>query len=377
MRLVLCALLVLAAQDQKQPPRLTVHEWGTFTTVAGSSGASLEWRPLAQPSELPGFVYSTSSRAKGLRHGKPCPRCGCYVCDGTPDCKDWISKCEPSTVRMETPVLYFYTDTETKVSVKVGFPKGAVTEWYPQARWVGAGIDWGLIKIIPGATVEFPHEPGASHYYAARDTDAAPVQVCGKMKTEREKFLFYRGIGTFDLPMNVTQEKDGITVRNLKRDPISAAILFSNRDGRVAYCVEHNLTGAVSLKPKEGVAEGLFKKEARAMIETWRDSWFEPGTRVFYLLPRRSTDTILPITLAPSPSDLVRVMVGRVELITPEMEREILGYVEKLGDESFAVRESASHALARYGRFLEPVLKRLRSGVTDPEILDRIDRLLK
>ena len=35
------------------------------------------------------------------------------------------------TVSLETPVLYFYTDRETKASVKVDFPKGWVTEWYP------------------------------------------------------------------------------------------------------------------------------------------------------------------------------------------------------------------------------------------------------
>ena len=34
---------------------------------------------------------------------------------------------------METPVVYFYTDKETKVSVKVDFPRGWITEWYPFA----------------------------------------------------------------------------------------------------------------------------------------------------------------------------------------------------------------------------------------------------
>ena len=34
---------------------------------------------------------------------------------------------------METPVVYFYTDRETKVSVKVDFPRGWITEWYPFA----------------------------------------------------------------------------------------------------------------------------------------------------------------------------------------------------------------------------------------------------
>ena len=37
------------------------------------------------------------------------------------------------TVRMETPVLYFYSARKTTVSVAVDFPKGLITEWYPHA----------------------------------------------------------------------------------------------------------------------------------------------------------------------------------------------------------------------------------------------------
>src|SRR5438093_13586661 len=40
-----------------------------------------------------------------------------------------------ATVRMETPVLYFYADRETVASVRVDFPGGQITEWYPAAQW--------------------------------------------------------------------------------------------------------------------------------------------------------------------------------------------------------------------------------------------------
>ena len=39
-------------------------------------------------------------------------------------------------IRMETPVLYFYSPHETTVSVKVGFSKVMITEWYPHAGQV-------------------------------------------------------------------------------------------------------------------------------------------------------------------------------------------------------------------------------------------------
>src|SRR3989442_14914175 len=42
--------------------RLVVHEWGTFTSIAGKDGVALEWRPLNGPTDLPKFL-NRSSRA--------------------------------------------------------------------------------------------------------------------------------------------------------------------------------------------------------------------------------------------------------------------------------------------------------------------------
>src|SRR5262249_39318884 len=40
---------------------LTVHEWGTFTSVAGKDGAAIEWRPLDGSRDLPNFVFVTEN----------------------------------------------------------------------------------------------------------------------------------------------------------------------------------------------------------------------------------------------------------------------------------------------------------------------------
>src|ERR1700687_2636880 len=69
--------------------RLVVHEWGTFTSIAGKDGIALEWRPLNGSSDLPKFVYTIQDAKKGLRHPS-------YKADLT------------ARMRMETPVLYFY-----------------------------------------------------------------------------------------------------------------------------------------------------------------------------------------------------------------------------------------------------------------------------
>ena len=42
------------------------------------------------------------------------------------------------------------------------------------------------------------------------------------------------------------------------------------------------------------VAQGLYRDEAHAMLETWRDSWFGEGSRLFYIVPRRFVDTPAP-----------------------------------------------------------------------------------
>src|SRR5215813_12646416 len=93
------------AEDKHNLPGLTAHEWGTFTAIAGVDGDAMEWTPFAGPSELPEFVehFSYSNFKLGLR----------------------------GTIRMETPVLYFYAPRDVNVSVRVTFSKGIITEWYP------------------------------------------------------------------------------------------------------------------------------------------------------------------------------------------------------------------------------------------------------
>jgi hypothetical protein len=94
------------------------------------------------------------------------------------------------------------------------------------------------------------------------------------------------------------------------------------------------------------VACGLYRDEAQAMLKTWRRSWFEEGSRLFYILPASFVATILHLTIHPSPAEIVRVFIGRLELITPATEKAIAAAV--------ASRDTA--ALGKYTRFLEPIL---------------------
>jgi hypothetical protein len=297
---------------------VTVHEWGTFTSIAGPDGQAVEWAPFDGPSDLPGFVtiLNPSSVKSGPRGFLPPLK---------------------STVRMETPVIYFYAGREQTVSVRVRFPQGLITEWYPQATVqpvpastpladMHGGIEWSRVRIVPGARQSFPSEAGPSHYYAARETDASPVEV----GSQREKFLFYRGLASFPVPVSARVKPGGaIDVTNAGREAIGLYMLFERRGERLGYRVvrgpsrEHAIPAPILDDDLESLggeleailaAEGLHRREAAAMVETWRDSWFGEGMRLLYIVPRAAVDAILPLDIEPRPAQVVRVFVGRLDI---------------------------------------------------------------
>ncbi|MFL6273795.1 MAG: hypothetical protein ACJ74G_01185 [Blastocatellia bacterium] len=361
--------------------RLTVHEWGTFTSIAGRDGKPVEWRPLTGPSDLPSFVYDLNSEreGKGLRHGRQC------------------FKCEEATIRMETPVLYFYAARETTLSVSVWFPQGKITEWYPQARGTvnvdsGGSVTWGRITVVPDATQVLPVEASASHYYAARETDAALVRVCGQQNQEIEKFLFYRGVGQFDLPLTVRLDGNRLAINNAGRDRVATCIVFENRNGQVGYSIGRLRDGELVIErpsldqTRDGIerelvslltSEGLYEKEAQAMVATWRDSWFEDGLRVFYVVPRWLTDQTLQLAIEPQPSELVRVLVGRTEVITPEMEQAIRQQLAPLNDASPDLPSITMQVIRSHGRFAEPILKEMLDQTKDERMRRYINSILR
>src|SRR5262245_54384384 len=59
---LLTALVPVVIATQGPPPPLTVHEWGTFTTVAGPDGQAMQWLPLGGPTDLPCFVETYKNR---------------------------------------------------------------------------------------------------------------------------------------------------------------------------------------------------------------------------------------------------------------------------------------------------------------------------
>jgi hypothetical protein len=333
---------------------ITAHEWGTFTSVAGPDGQPVEWSPLTRSTDLPGFVeqFQKGGYKIGLR----------------------------GTVRMETPVLYFYAPAEETVSVQVSFSKGVITEWYPHASCVepraalhdntlyyanqpDGSIAWDSVTLSPSLAADFPQEARSDRYYAARATSSTPLRVQAPTGEQHEKFLFYRGVSVFAVPISASLTPAGqVRAENRGNYAFPFIILFERRGEKVGYRIANALQTQATFDPPELtatvdslardlegilIAQGLYQTEAQAMVQTWRDSWFEEGSRLLYIVPPEFVNAVLPLTIKPAPIQTTRVFVGRLELVTAATASAV--------ERAFAQRDRAT--LAKYARFLEPILK--------------------
>ncbi len=384
--LVVALAGTVAGREQARP--FTVHEWGTFTTVAGPDGQAQEWLPLGGPTDLPCFVETYENRLVKILTGAQAASYGPLLT------YEKARSGLKGTVRMETPVLYFYATEPVNVSVSVGFPRGLFTEWYPTAgvqqvpAWTNvlrlspnatATISWPAVQIKPNARVAFPETDTPSHYYAARETDATPIEVDG----QAEKFLFYRGVGGFSVPLAAVPRKNStMDVRNLGEHALPALVVFTNRGGRMGYSLHRDFTGqrALKLPALNGtladlrrdlaevlVEQGLYAREAEAMINTWRDTWFEEGTRVLYIVPKPKVDAILPLGIDPVPAATARVFVGRMDVIA----------ADHMADVRRAIATGNRAALARHGRLLGVIGERILHTTSSPGEKARIEALLQ
>jgi hypothetical protein len=379
---------------------LVAHEWGTFTSVQGSNGVLLQWNPFTT-THLPDFVYS---RARPVRREEMTDEFEVLGLTGKGG-SAWLQ-------RMETPVIYFYSDREQAADVAVDFPEGQITEWYPQVTDFGpkpalgqllpatqqSRLRWDRLTIAPAPEEEgsagekseatvLPKDSSGSHYFAARETDAALVRpsqgLLARPEAETEKFLFYRGVGNFAAPLNVHFQDGALVLANNGREELADLFVLAVRPSGAAFVSVHGLKSGEQRKveieseaPSDSVSgivgqlaavmegtlvnAGLYPREAAAMVKTWRESWFdEPGLRVLYLLPRAWTDHILPLSITPTPSELVRVMVGRAEMFSPAIEQRLREQFTLFNDSATHDQAVAGVGELGLGRFVEAAMRRL------------------
>jgi len=389
---VLGLVLPLTAGEKTVASDLRAHEWGTFTTLHRPSGLGLGWyqqarvfgralQPDAQTagsvSDLPSFVQGNLALKIGGN----------------------------ASARMETPVIYFYTDKQQTVDVTVNYKGGRITEFYP-----GTGPifrQWRNLELIPPAQAvdlidQLPTDPKrpGNHYFEARAVPEAalvrqvqPADKEGKRKPDQlEKFVFYRGVGSFATGLDTQMKPGGImSVMHYNADygmkhvwvlqSSSTAVRWKKLPAFPPYDRKANspraevrfdsLDAGTSREASVSALEesmvtalidaGLTSAEAAAMVATWDQQWYqEPGQRVFSIAPQVVIDSLLPLEISPKPAETVRVFVHRAEVLSPETEKN-LEVAMAPGTNPDQAREMIENA--QLGRFVHGVIESVANVV--------------
>lgn len=235
-----------------------VHEWGTNTVVTASNGTN-QLGLHHEEEGLPPFVYDrmkavSADPATSFLNGS-------------------------ATNKMETPVLYFYSEEPRTVHAAVGFPGGVLTQWYPGAAWFKPPIFWPSTQDDPGGQrakdpafdrPEVPLSPACQERYrknglldwgafevlapnaSAEGLLEAPLdtytwsharQVASNWVRfpdgERERFLFYRGLSSVELPGAIRALGAGrLSVQNLESRPLGAMFVVEVRGDRAGFVAQ-------------------------------------------------------------------------------------------------------------------------------------------
>jgi hypothetical protein len=317
---------------------LVIHEWGTFTALLDDSGRALPG-VNTDDEPVPPFVYDVgNSVARADSELSPAFEARTRTTKGS------VPRLHPDvTMRLETPVIYFYLPKgkkTRKLDVEVSFKGGWLTQYYPVATpnisyadivskritaETAGTLAWKDLEV--GGQGEGPATEDKV-WLAPRAVKAANIRATDGSS---EKFLFYRGLGNLPGPLAAKRDAQGLSIAA----PADIARIWHvdvRPGGTLAYAADakgarrfaefaegdYSAARLASLKKELQaalVAEGLYEDEAAAMLKTWEYSYFQaPGERIFYLVPQKWTDEVLPIRFS-TPAKVTRVMIGRAELI--------------------------------------------------------------
>jgi hypothetical protein len=326
---------------------------------------------------------------------------------------------------METPVIYFYSPMAHRSRVRVCFHRGLLSQWFPVTDLLGppeqggadgpldlskiekSFLEWDVDVLAPGKGADAiprvdPRDPWSFQRLPDSNVVRTRPRTAPRMgPVENEKFLFYRGLGTFDLPIEARVQADGkLVLSNRGPDDLRGLFVIQVENGRAAFgevpvipagsratevaqplpsgagpstasspgaaSVDAMVERLIPALESKLVAAGLYPKEAEAMARTWERSYFRTeGLRVLYLVPDELTRAILPLSIEPPPKSVVRVLVGRLECITPRVEAEVERALLDRRSTSPDLRRAATERLDRLGRFLEPHLRRTMARTQD------------
>jgi len=372
---------IRARRDDEAAARgRVVHEWGSVRYLQNQSGGIVGGMSEDQ-SDLPAFVQV------------------------------WSKQPVIDMQIIEKPVIYFYTDKRMNVNVHVTNPNGLITQWYPRATqfqpqrqsWQpqiparNGQVVWNSVELnpsTPGDLVDVPRDH--PWWHVARDVDAATLSVNG----DTEKFLFYRGTDAGGAQLRVDQFGEATyKLTNTTDQPIEHVVMLRVHNGKATYHyvrrVPRGYRQTVKLTMDEAKpldeqwqqqatrftecleAHGLFPKEAAGITKIWGRDWFAAeGIRLLYIMPQAHVDQMLRLNISPKPAATVRSIVVQVECVTPDLNERIERLVKQLGDESYDLRAAAQRELLKLDRFAEAVLREQKETADDPEVRERVERIL-
>lgn len=374
-------VLLLGACGARAAEGLVIHEWGTLTSLEDENGRALaginyddEPVPAFVHQVAPGLLVPGDAQA-GLAKGAPASHSDVISNPFRASPEAVRAKGLPPvhpdvTVRLETPVLYIHAPAGFvgPLDISVKYPGGWLTEFYPDAKADAPGIDpktntighitpntvgtleWTGLKIggdAPGPKTD------ARVWLAPRNVAADGVTT---PSGESEKFLFYRGVGCGEPILNIVRDPGTNTLKALPGNgldtPLPWVLADIRADGAIAFQsvaanqsshpfapADYSTSNIVGLRANledQLTGAGLNKDEAEALLNTWQVSYFQnPGLRAFYLWPRPLVDRLLPLTVSHT-AEITRVMVGRIELVTPE-QRTIMARISSADPETPAL----------------------------------------
>jgi hypothetical protein len=351
-------------------PKLTVHEWGTFTSFQDENGDAIGGINT-DDEPVPNFVH----------------RLAPFLLLSPNETRNRFSQgvpfCHPDVImRLETPVVYFHLQKprqRERLSVNVKFHGGWLSEFYPHAVASAPGLEgssnrgqpyrFGPLTPQTTGTLDWldlevggkwPLTNTAEHVWLApRNVRASLVRATNG---ESEKFLFYRGVANLKAPLRISHDShsDRLVFRGQLEMQTPKPLVIPKlwlvhirSDGDLAFRslpalkLESGSTRFLAHTPASFerkdftsrnlarlrtdlldalVRDGLFRDEAQALLNTWQLSYFKsPGLRVFFIVPPEWTDHFLPLSIS-APANVDRVMVGRIELIAPE-QRKLLAKI--------------------------------------------------
>jgi len=384
---------------------LVVHEWGTFTALQGSNG--LVQNGMQHEEEaLPAFVHARDLLNEEYRdpNVRPCPRFCKGFEPGTIYRSDNDADHLTVTQKMETPVLYFYSKGEVKnAHVTANFPQGVISQYFPEpvsftpsfgnVETLAHGqVDFAFDIAAENAVLDIPAVDAESVYAPSRNVNSNYIQTT---KGENEKLIFYRGLGDFSTSISIRSDLKGLFISNTSKDLTTQAGLLYFSDGNnvggfypvkaiapggevyfspsQVQKIKRMHHGDLIAKASEVLVtqleqSGLYHEEAVSMVNTWTRSYFKTkGLRFLHILSMKETENLLPLTMTPQPTELVRTLVGRIEILTYQEEQELITQI--------AQRVGIPFPIESLGRLAEPKLRRIRELVPAGFATD-IDQLI-